>query len=120
LGGRLVRCARLVEGDRNEALSILRRQLDPLRQRLQLHPGPQFAHLAQLVLIARGEDPPPVPATRSCTWRSLEMPISARPSNSSSEARESGVRSPVACTSTRPPSPVITTLASTSALESSP
>jgi len=45
---------------------------------------------------------------------------SARPRSSSSEARESGVRSAVACTSTRPPSPVITTLASTSALESSP
>ena len=58
-------------------------------------------------------------ATRSCTSRRRAMPPSARASSSSSEARESGVRSAVACTSTRPPSPVMTTLASTSALESS-
>ena len=57
---------------------------------------------------------------RSCTCRSREIPISASPSSSSSEARESGLRSAVGCTSTRPPSPVITTLASTSARESSP
>ena len=47
------------------------------------------------------------------------MPAAASASSSSSEARESGVRSAVACTSTRPPSPVMTTLASTSAVESS-
>ena len=54
-----------------------------------------------------------------CDSRSVAMPSAARPSSSSSEARESGVRSPVACTSTRPSSPVITTFMSTSALESS-
>ena len=43
------------------------------------------------------------------------MPPCASASRSSRCARESGVRSAVACTSTRPPSPVMTTLASTSA-----
>ena len=72
-----------------------------------------------LLAVAKINDRYPPPATRSCTCRKREIPISARPSSSSSEARESGVRSAVACTSTRPPSPVITTLASTSAVESS-
>ena len=56
---------------------------------------------------------PPV----ACSWtpRSSAIPPSARARSSSSEARESGVRSAVAWTSTSPPSPVMTTLASTSA-----
>ncbi len=46
-------------------------------------------------------------------------PAAASASRSSRCARESGVRSAVAWTSIRPPSPVITTFASTSAVESS-
>ena len=52
-------------------------------------------------------------------WRSSPMPSAASRSSSSRCARDSGVRSAVAWTSTRSPSPVMTTLASTSALESS-
>jgi hypothetical protein len=57
----------------------------------------------------------------ACSWavRNCSMPCAASTSSSSRCARESGVRSAVACTSIRPPSPVITTLASTSAVESS-
>ena len=47
------------------------------------------------------------------------MPVCASASSSSRWVRESGVRSAVAWTSTSPPSPVMTTFASTSALESS-
>jgi hypothetical protein len=47
------------------------------------------------------------------------MAASPSASSSSSEARETGVRSAVACTSTSPPSPVMTMFASTSAVESS-
>src|SRR6186997_62299 len=111
-----------------EAVARLRRQLDLVGQRLELRPRQQIRHLPQLVLVAGGEDERLLrrrsatrhEATRSCTSRRRPMPSSARLSSSSSEARESGVRSAVACTSTRPPSPVITTLASTSARESSP
>ncbi len=62
----------------------------------------------------------PAAATVSaCSARSSSMPPAARASRSSRWARDSGVRSAVAWTSTSPPSPVITTLASTSAVESS-
>ncbi len=56
LPGRGVRGLRLVERDRGEVITVLGRQLDPVRQRLQLDPGQQLAHLAQLVPIAGGED----------------------------------------------------------------
>ena len=59
------------------------------------------------------------PSASSCARRRRSMPPPTSASISSSEARESGVRSAVACTSTRPPSPVITTFMSTSAVESS-
>ena len=49
------------------------------------------------------------------TVRRASMPCAASSRSSSSEVRWSGVRSPVAWTSTRPPSPVMTTFASTSA-----
>ena len=61
----------------------------------------------------------PSPIASSCTTRSCSIPAAASASSSSRCARDSGVRSAVACTSTRPPSPVITTFASTSAVESS-
>src|SRR6185312_9152371 len=115
LAGCLAGGPRLDQRVGGEAVAVLRRHLEARRQRLQLHRGQQFLHLRQLVPVAGGEDQ----ATRSCTSRRRAMPPSARPSRSSREARESGVRSAVACTSTRPPSPVMTTLASTSALESS-
>ena len=54
-----------------------------------------------------------------CAARSPSMPCWASASRSSRWARLSGVRSAVAWTSTRPPSPVMTTFASTSAVESS-
>ena len=63
----------------------------------------------------RPPDRPPACGLRA----SCSMPAPASASSSSSEARESGVRSAVACTSTSPPSPVITTFMSTSAVESS-
>ena len=47
------------------------------------------------------------------------LALAASASSASRFARDSGVRSAVACTSTSPPSPVMTTLASTSAVESS-
>ena len=47
------------------------------------------------------------------------IPTAASSSSSSRRARENGVRSAVACTSTSAPSPVITTFMSTSAVESS-
>ena len=61
------------------------------------------------------------PEAAAALWasRRCSMPVAARPRRSSSDARERGVRSPVAWTSTSPPSPVMTTFMSTSALESS-
>ena len=61
----------------------------------------------------------PAFATASWASRSTSIAGSASASRSSNEARETGMRSAVACTSTRPPSPLMTTLASTSARESS-
>ena len=58
---------------------------------------------------------PPRPGSRAAR----AIPRSASTRRSSRCARESGVRSAVACTSTSPPSPVMTTFASTSAVESS-
>ena len=95
-----------------------------LGQRVELVRAHQPLQLAQLVWITGGEDEPhryAVAAPTASSWaaRSCSMPAAASASSSSSEARESGVRSAVAWTSTSPPSPVITTLASTSAVESS-
>ncbi len=99
---------------------------DVVGQRQDLPPGEDLAHLVQLVRVPRREHQLGArgravhdPVACSCTARSSAIPASASPSSSSSEARESGICSAVACTSTRPPSPVMTTLASTSALESS-
>ncbi len=125
-GGRGGR-ARLGERVLREGRARLRRERHVRRQRLELDRQHDLRQLAQLVVVAGGEDEPHGPraaqaaaATASC-WaaRSSSMPAAARASSSSSDARDSGVRSAVACTSTSPPSPVITTLASTSAWESS-
>ena len=51
-----MRRPRLLERDRGVAFALLDGQLQPLGQRLQVDTGQQFAHLAQLVLVARGED----------------------------------------------------------------
>ena len=56
------------------------------------------------------------PAGRTAAPR---CPAAARSSSSSSRARSNGTFSAVACTSTRSPSPVMTTFTSTSAFESS-
>src|ERR1700733_416148 len=127
------RCRRtcLAEGVLRERLTVLRRQLHLLRQHVQL---PSLAaagrlwqqprQLAHLVLVVRRQQQlhaellcswPDTPAIARC-WASCSrsMPAAASASSSSRCARESGVRSAVACTSIRPPSPVITTFASTS------
>ena len=101
-----------------------------LGQRLQLEAGQRLAQLAQLVLVAGRDDhrshaPGPRLAGQPADGLGLRVPQARDPalgeaSSSSRCARESGVRSAVACTSTSPPSPVMTTLASTSAFESSP
>src|SRR4051812_12156816 len=91
-------------------------QHDAVRQRAQIE-RQDLRQLAQLVLVAGGEDQ--AEAASSCASRRRAMPAPASSSSSSSEARESGVRSAVAWTSTSPPSPVMTTLASTSAPTSS-
>ena len=49
----------------------------------------------------------------------VSIPPAARSSSSSSSSRENGSCSAVACTSTRRPSPVMTTFMSVSAVESS-
>ena len=119
LGGR-----HLAPRSRVEAGEEVTDRLGSVRQ--DLPPGEDLAHLVQLVRVPRREHQLGArgravhdPVACSCTARSSAIPASASPSSSSSEARESGICSAVACTSTRPPSPVMTTLASTSALESS-
>ena len=132
IAGRPVAAARgagLPERIVGEALPRLGRQLDLVRERIDLEAGKSLAQLAELVLVAgrkhqgRHREPPSGgeldPTADRCASRSRAIPPSASASSSSSEARESGVRSAVACTSTSPPSPVITTFASTSAVESS-
>ena len=110
-----------------------------LGQRIERHAGQQPGELAQLVIVAGREQQPhrravlsatgrvavsrpvasPHRSAASCASRRPSMPICASASNSSRCVRDSGVRSAVAWTSTSPPSPVITTFASTSAPESS-
>src|SRR5258705_544214 len=82
----------------------------------------QRGQLAQLVRVAGGKDQlhaSGAATARSCAACSSATPLAASASSASRFARDSGVRSAVAWTSMRPPSPVMTTLASTSALESS-
>ncbi len=82
----------------------------------------QQRELAQLVGVARGDDEPhgvPASIAVSCATRSSLIPVRASSSRSSRWVLASGVPSAVACTSSSPPSPVMTTLASTSAEESS-
>src|SRR5581483_1536977 len=115
-----------------ERLAVLVRQHNTLRQALQAYAGrlEHARHLSHLVRVSRRQDqrpalhagPQPTAAAvtaSSCNSRRASIPPAASASSSSRCARESGVRSAVACTSTSPPSPVITTLASTSAVESS-
>ena len=87
-----------------------------VRQRVEREARQQPLELADLVGVAGGEDHA---SAASCAARSPSIPVCASASNSSRWVRESGVRSAVACTSTSPPSPVMTTFASTSAEESS-
>src|SRR5204863_6876841 len=121
--------ARLGERVLRERLGVLGRELDLVGQGNQLEPVEDLAQLTQLVLVARGHDDPPrrhqpdadaaAVTAASCESRSNAIAGSASASRSSSDARDTGIRSAVACTSTRPPSPLITTFASTSARESS-
>ncbi len=100
-------CRRSRAADRRRRAG--RRSSCPVQQRLEL---------AHLVRVAGREDEPHTTAC-ACTVRRCSMPPAASASRSSRCARDSGVRSAVAWTSISPPSPVITTLASTSAVESS-
>ena len=102
---------------------VLGRQLDAVGQRLELDARAAAARTRA--------------ACGRCGWRARaarrahadggglrsraasSIPLCASASSSSRCARESGVRSAVAWTSTSPPSPVMTTFASTSAVESS-
>src|SRR5207244_5554473 len=110
-----------------ERRARLGRNLDGRRERHELVVRKESAQLPQLVLVARGHDEPHprfpqptgAPTAATSPARSCSIPLAASARRSSSDARESGVRSAVACTSTSPPSPVMTTLASTSAMESS-
>src|SRR5947209_5675748 len=115
--------ARLAEGVLGEGLAVLGREHHARRQRVHVVGREQGGELPQLVVVAGGEDEPHqrAAASTAAAWtaRSSSMPAAASSSSSSRCARCSGVRSAVACTSTSPPSPVITTLASTSAVESS-
>src|SRR5204862_87835 len=106
-----------------ERLPLLRRQLDLVRHGDQLQRAEDLAKLAELVLVA-GRDHRSLAwhqasekAATASSWASRRRAIagSARASSTSRDARETGVRSAVACTSTSPPSPLITTFASTSA-----
>ena len=86
--------------------------------------APDFVHEVMCTYNSGRKHPQVVldeAAATASAWivRSCSMPVAASASRSSRWARESGVRSAVACTSTRPPSPVMTTFASTSAVESS-
>ena len=96
--------------------------VDVVGQRGDVVAVEQRGQLAHLVRVAGGEDQPHelrAVTARSCAACSSATPLPASASSASRFARDSGVRSAVAWTSMRPPSPVMTTLASTSALESS-
>src|SRR5205814_229349 len=69
----------------------------------------------------RSDKPEPTGRRPAAPWAAATSPIpaAARSSSSSRVSRANGSRSAVACTSTRRPSPVITTFMSVSALESS-
>ena len=87
-------------------------------------PGQGTAELVELVRVARGEDERAFRAaavSQAARWAvpSSVIPAAARSSSSSSSSRVNGSRSAVACTSTRRPSPAITTFMSVSADESS-
>ena len=128
LAGRRVRGARLDQRVVGEGLARLRGQLD-LRRAAGTSSTPVriSRELAQLVLVAGRDDEPrlrahpgsgrrrPPPGPRAGARSPARR---ARAARRARRARR-GVRSAVAWTSTRPPSPVMTTLASTSAVESS-
>ena len=123
--GRGCRRARLAERVLGERRAVLGRQLDARRAAGRSRPRP--APRAARTRAACGRCASPAAAARAsggataASWwaRRRSIPSAASASSSSRCARESGVRSAVACTSTRPPSAVITTFASTSAVESS-
>ena len=101
---------------------VLGRQLDLVGQRLDLvaagqQPPSSRSLCALRVARTSRHRAPRRAADGRCLRRraARRCPPAASASSSSRCARESGVRSAVAWTSTRPPSPVITTLASTSA-----
>ena len=84
--------------------------------------GQRRLELAPLVLVVRAENERRQRAAsmpRTCSSPIRPIPSVASSSSSSSCARLNGSRSAVACTSTRRPSPVVTTFRSTSAVESS-
>ena len=94
------------------------------RQRHQLEARRGSRQLPELVLVAGGDDEAHHEGggqAQAAAWASRSVAIagSASASRSSRRALETGVRSAVAWTSTRPPSPAITMFASTSARESS-
>ena len=95
--------ARLDQRVLDEGLAVLRRQGHLVRQRLQIEPGEDLTELIELVDVPGGHDHRPAPrpdvhasVASSCMTFSSEIPASASSSSSSSDARESGVRSAVA------------------------
>ena len=60
-----------------------------------------------------------MPSARRCSWKRLSIPDSARASISASVPPENGSFSAVPCTSMKPPSSIMTTFMSVSAVESS-
>src|SRR6476659_71505 len=108
---------RVVEEGRT-VLDGLVRRLEPL----DLPAGQRLAKLAELVLVAGGDEDSQAAgaaAASACAAVSSSIPPAARSRSESRSSRENGSRSAVACTSTSRPSPVITTFMSVSALESS-
>ena len=102
---------------RAAAPRVLDEDLDDLARLVGVLGREDERQAAAPVITARGAG---ASATISCCAATISsMPLSARPSSASSSARVNATPSAVPCTSTKRPSPVITTFMSTSARTSS-
>ena len=114
--------ARLDTGVVLVRLAVLGRRI-ARRDEPDLPAGQGTAELVELVRVARGEDERVQSrgVSQAARWAvpSSAIPAAARSRSSSSSSRVNGSRSAVAWTSTRRPSPAITTFMSVSADESS-